>query len=190
MVRVLLAINWDGVWQPPITVQQWMKANAEAGGCLNMRGATWVRTYLADDGHRSVCEFDAPHAEAVREACRTSGVAFDAVWRVEISPDFDGDAIAAIAHPLVAEVNTGAADNWEAYKATMRERLQAQGITQVRSLIAPDGSREVWLFDAKHDDAVQQLQKELGDGVKKECGDRSFYSPSMEQHNSKENCGR
>ena len=165
MVRVLLAINWQGVWQPPITVRQWTAANAEAGVCLNMRGATWVRTYLAEDGHRSVCEFEAPHAEAVREACRTSEVPFDAIWRVEISPDFDGDAIAAIANPVVAEVNAGAVNNWESYKATLREQLQAQGITQVRSLLAPDGKREMWLFDAKDDNAVQQLQQELGAGV-------------------------
>lgn len=166
MVHVLLAINWQGVWQPPITVQQWQSANADVGVCLNMRGASWVRTYLADDGHRSVCEFEAPHAEAVREACRTAGVPFDAIWRADISPDFDGDAIAAIANPIVVEVNAGAAEDWDACKARMREQLHAQGITQVRSLLAPDGSREMWLFDAKNDGAVQQLQQELGAGVK------------------------
>jgi hypothetical protein len=164
MVRVLLAINWDGVWQPPITVQQWTTATAEAGVCLTMRGATWVRTYLAEDGHRSMCEFEAPHAEAVREACRTAGVPFDAIWRVDISPDFDPDGIAAIAHPIVMEirVNEDAAPDWDTRKATLRDRLQALGITPVRELSAPDGSRSLWLFSASHPDAVQQVQQAVG----------------------------
>jgi len=48
--------------------------------CLELRGARWMRSYVTLDGRRSVCEFEAPDGESVREAFRTAGLAFDRVW--------------------------------------------------------------------------------------------------------------
>ena len=48
--------------------------------CLELRGARWMRSYIAVDGRRAVCEFEAPDAESVREAFRMAGQPFDRAW--------------------------------------------------------------------------------------------------------------
>ena len=52
--------------------------------CLALRGARWMRSYVSTDGRRSVCEFEAPDAESVREAFRTAGQPFDRAWVVNL----------------------------------------------------------------------------------------------------------
>ncbi len=48
--------------------------------CLELRGARWMRSYITPDGRRSLCEFEAPDGESVREAFRTAGLPFDRAW--------------------------------------------------------------------------------------------------------------
>jgi hypothetical protein len=63
--------------------------------CLDMRGATWARSYLSNDRRRMFCEFEAPDAESVRDALRSAGIPFDRVWSAQV---FD-----ASDHPDIAE---------------------------------------------------------------------------------------
>jgi hypothetical protein len=52
--------------------------------CLEVRNGAWRRSTLSKDKLRMVCEFEAPDAESVREACRTAGVAFERVWTADV----------------------------------------------------------------------------------------------------------
>ena len=52
--------------------------------CLEIRDGAWVRTALSHDRKRMVCEFEAPDAESVREALRSSGLAFDRAWPAHV----------------------------------------------------------------------------------------------------------
>jgi hypothetical protein len=42
--------------------------------CMALHGVVSLRHYLASDGRRLVCLFDAPDAEAVRNTIRTGGM--------------------------------------------------------------------------------------------------------------------
>jgi hypothetical protein len=48
--------------------------------CLALRNARWVRSYYTADGRRSICQFEAPDAETVREAFRAAGHPFERAW--------------------------------------------------------------------------------------------------------------
>jgi len=48
--------------------------------CLTLRNARWMRSYYTGDGRRSICQFEAPDAETVREAFRAAGHPFDRAW--------------------------------------------------------------------------------------------------------------
>jgi hypothetical protein len=52
--------------------------------CLDLRDGTWARTYLSNDGRRMFCEFEAPDADSVRDALRSSGIPFDRVWLAHV----------------------------------------------------------------------------------------------------------
>ncbi len=59
--------------------------------CLETYGAVWVRSYLADDHRHVVCEFEAPDAEAVRQAYRASSIPFARVWAATVVTRGGGD---------------------------------------------------------------------------------------------------
>jgi hypothetical protein len=48
--------------------------------CLALRNARWVRSFVTVDGRRSICQFEAPDAESVREAFRSAGHPFERAW--------------------------------------------------------------------------------------------------------------
>jgi hypothetical protein len=52
--------------------------------CLDLRDGTWARSYVSNDRRRMFCEFEAPDAEAVREALRSAGIPFDRVWSTQM----------------------------------------------------------------------------------------------------------
>lgn len=57
------------------------------GACLDIRGIRWLGTALSSDGLRSVCRYEAPDAECVRQLNREAGLPFESVWTAqELAP--------------------------------------------------------------------------------------------------------
>jgi hypothetical protein len=50
--------------------------------CLAARAARWMGTYLSTDFARSICVFEAPDAQSVRDAFTLAGVKYVRVWPV------------------------------------------------------------------------------------------------------------
>jgi hypothetical protein len=61
-------------YDPPVTAAQLAQQSAALGDCLQVRGITHIRSWVANDGRRGVCEYRAADAESVREAYRAAGV--------------------------------------------------------------------------------------------------------------------
>jgi hypothetical protein len=67
-------------FDPPVDVSK-VNPNADKLSiCLPTYDVKWVASFLGTDGSRCVCVYDAPSADAVRQAYRTAGVPFQAVW--------------------------------------------------------------------------------------------------------------
>lgn len=67
-------------YETPLTDEEHARLGQRLDPCLETHGAHWVRTYLSADRRRTVCEFEAPDAEAVRDSYRMATVGFDRVW--------------------------------------------------------------------------------------------------------------
>jgi hypothetical protein len=68
----------------PVTLEQLAGAAASGSPCFEAHRVRLLRSLLSLDGLRVVCEYEAPDAEAVRQANRKAGLAFDRVWTADI----------------------------------------------------------------------------------------------------------
>jgi hypothetical protein len=80
MVRVVV----EQVFQNPLSDEDYAAFAKRLDRCLEVRNAAWRRSYVASDRRRMICEFEAPDAEAIREAMRMSGLSFERVWAAEV----------------------------------------------------------------------------------------------------------
>ncbi len=71
-------------FEQPCSDEQYADFARRLDSCLEARRGTWVRSSLSADRKRMICEFEAPDAEAVREALHTAGVPFDRVWLAQV----------------------------------------------------------------------------------------------------------
>jgi hypothetical protein len=80
MARVLV----EQVFTEPFTDERYSDFARKIDPCLELRSGAWRRSSLSLDRLRMVCEFEAPDAGAVREAFRSSGIAFERVWTANV----------------------------------------------------------------------------------------------------------
>ena len=80
MARVMMEQFFD----PPLSDEEYGKLAQKVDPCLDQHNAIWIRSYIAADKKRCVCEFEALDAESVREAFRSAGVPFERVWAAEL----------------------------------------------------------------------------------------------------------
>jgi SAM-dependent methyltransferase len=80
MARVMA----EHVYVEPFTDERYAASAKKLDPCLEVRHGLWRRSSLSADRLRMICEFEAPDAEAVREAMRVSGVPFERVWPADV----------------------------------------------------------------------------------------------------------
>jgi hypothetical protein len=80
MARVMV----EYVFTEPFTDERYAATAKKMDPCLEVREGAWRRSTLSKDKLRMVCEFEAPDAESVREACRAAGVVFERVWTADV----------------------------------------------------------------------------------------------------------
>jgi hypothetical protein len=67
-------------FDPPIDLSQGSPVADKVSPCLPVYDVTWLSSYIASDGTRCVCVYEAENAEAVRRVYRSAGVLFENVW--------------------------------------------------------------------------------------------------------------
>jgi hypothetical protein len=80
MARVILEQSFS----KPMSDEELKVLSTRVDDCLDVRDGTWRRSYVSTDRRRLTCEFEAPDAEAVREACRSADVPFERAWTAEV----------------------------------------------------------------------------------------------------------
>lgn len=80
MTRIILETHYDA----PLTDQDWSRNQSKLYPCLQERDIQWIRTLVSSDRRRTVCEFEAPDAELMRDALRRAGSSFDHLWIAEV----------------------------------------------------------------------------------------------------------
>jgi hypothetical protein len=98
MIHIVIECEYD----TPFDKKTWFETDQRLLPCLESYGAKWLRSQISIDGKHTLCEFEAPDAEAVRAAYRKSGVAFKRAWIAEvIDPSHDLKAWVEKPHPGV-----------------------------------------------------------------------------------------
>lgn len=80
MTRIVVETTYD----PPFTEEAMAQNHDKVLPCLNQRNVQWIRSLVSGDRRRTVCEFEAPDVESLREAYRRAGVSFDRLWVAEV----------------------------------------------------------------------------------------------------------
>ena len=68
---------------PAAAVEDVFAMAAQAGGCFNLHRVDWNRSFLAQDGGRMLCWYQAPDSESVRNALRQLGSDMKKVWTAQ-----------------------------------------------------------------------------------------------------------
>lgn len=79
MATVVVEVNWP----EPLTMEELFDEDTETMRCLGERGGRWIRSLVSLDRKRTVCVFEAPDAESVREAYRRGGVENFVIWAAD-----------------------------------------------------------------------------------------------------------
>ena len=80
MARVMV----EQIFAEPITDERYSEFAKKLDPCLEVRNGVWCRSAISKDKLRMICEFEAPDAESVREAYRTSNVPFDRIYAADV----------------------------------------------------------------------------------------------------------
>jgi hypothetical protein len=70
----------ERAFETPVTFDEMRAQGARFGWCLDQHGVRFLRSYLAADGLRMICLYEAPDAESVRQVNRQAGMPFERVW--------------------------------------------------------------------------------------------------------------
>jgi hypothetical protein len=85
MPHVIVEYAFD----PPITEEEFDRMAEQLDPCLEGRDVRWVQSFLSLDRKRRICVFEAPDAEAVRDAYRSARIGFERAWAAEAITDDD-----------------------------------------------------------------------------------------------------
>jgi hypothetical protein len=79
MAKVVVEVNWP----EPVTEQQIVDKDSHLMRCVGERGGTWISSLVSNDRKRTICVFDAPDAESMRDAYRRGGIHDANIWTAE-----------------------------------------------------------------------------------------------------------
>jgi hypothetical protein len=77
VATIILEQRFEG---RPFDVERFNAAQQRNAPCLRVHGVQHTVSYVTRDGLRLICVFDAPDAEAVRQAARQLGYQYESVW--------------------------------------------------------------------------------------------------------------
>lgn len=80
MARILVEMNWP----EPLDDGQLSDERSALMRCIGERGGNWLHTYVNPERTRTICLFEAPDAQSMREAYRHAGVQGAQVWAADL----------------------------------------------------------------------------------------------------------
>jgi hypothetical protein len=135
----------------------------EARWCLEQNRVNAVRTYLSLDGHKMVCFFEAPDAEAIRRVNRQVQVPAVRVWTASVHGPAADARDGALA---VVVVERSFADPVAFAEIASREEagawcLEVNRVRFLRTYFSSDQRRMVCLYQAPDAESVRRAQKQI-----------------------------
>jgi hypothetical protein len=148
----------------PMTYEHWMQFNHSLNGFLEARDAHWLYSLVSAQGDRSLCLFEVPYTETVREACHEARMSFQRVWQAEQWLDQEPTSFPQGISLVIAEVNFDSPMSKTHYDATKSQSVncfQELNIHPLVSLISLDGKTAICLFVAVSAEHVRSLYRKI-----------------------------
>jgi hypothetical protein len=146
-------------FQPAISAGDVAAMAGAAFPCFDTHRVTWRDSFLAADGSRMVCWFEAPDAESARIALRESGADTRVLWPgTEHTGPGPGPARVVVERRFAAPV---AVEDIQAMEDTGAWCLEAHRVTFVRTFFALDRRRMICLYHAPDAESVRLAQRQI-----------------------------
>lgn len=148
-----------------MTPPEWDAMHHQLDGCLHARAIDWKGSFIAQDGSRSICQFEAAYAEQVREACREAGLVFEAVWRVEILPGQGMPMLCTGMHLVLAEVTHAVPLTDARWQMAIQRAIScssALGVQRLMTYMTVDRQHSICVYQASSAETVRTLYRTLG----------------------------
>jgi Protein of unknown function (DUF4242) len=149
--------------EQPITEGLFYTAQQQLTPCLQVRDAKWRYSLLSNDRHRWICTYDAPDAEAIREAYRRGGYVARRAWAAELIQPEPQRPILETGLRIVLEETYADLDE-AALTRTKKDMLgwkAAYGIEWICSYRSYDRTRLISELAAPNLEAVREVQQNL-----------------------------
>ena len=144
-------------FDPALSMDDFIQMAKEGFPCMQIYRVKWQESFLAPDGTRLYCHFNAPDAEAVRSVLRTSNAPYRDIWNSEIQDTGEDDS----AINVMVERNFPEAVNFEDIAAIEEKGawcLDTHNVKFIRSFFSNDHKRMLCLYRAPDAESVKQSQ--------------------------------
>lgn len=185
MKYVLLDRTYTPALAAPMTDGAWMQFNHRLDGCLESRSVHWLYSLVSVQGDRSLCLFEVPYTELVREACREACMPFQSAWQVEAWVEEAIQALPSGVSLVITEVIFDPPMTKAVYDVAKKHAagcLQELRVRPIVSLVTSDGKASICLFTATSAEDVRSLYRKLNQPFEKVWNAtliRPVYPPSL-----------
>lgn len=148
----------------PVNYDAWMQTTQSLDGCIAARNIQWIYSLVSVQGDRSICVYQVPYADAVREAYREARMAFQQIWPAELWLDQEPTSFPQGASLVVAEVIFDPPMTKTHYDAAKYQAVgcfQELNIQPLVSLISLDGKNAICLFVSASAEDVRSLYRKI-----------------------------
>ena len=156
----------ERVFDVPMTAQRYLEIGRAGASCFDLYRVTYKGSYLAKDGLRAICVFNAPDAEALRNVARDLAMPARAVWSgtyhhppatADMAPDGRQTVVVERCFPEPETL-----DNLQSREDARAWCLDAYGVTFLKTYFSLDRRRMVCVYAAPDAEAVRRVQDTTG----------------------------
>ena len=130
----------------------------EVVGCLDLYRAQWQESFLAEDGSRLVCRFQAPDTESLRQMSRGDGAIDKQVWSGTVHDTEVKELATVIVERSFDE--PASMEELQAREDAASSCLETHRVRFLRSLFSRDRKSMVCLYTAPDAESVRMAQKQ------------------------------
>ena len=141
----------------PLDKEEFYAMARDAMGCLELYRADWQESFMAADGSRLVCRFQAPDSEAIRLLSRGDGATEKSVWSGEVHDAAEGPVNVVVERSFD---QTADLEQIQALEDAVAWCLEEYRVQFVRTVFSSDHRRMLCLYRAPDAESVRRTQEQ------------------------------
>jgi hypothetical protein len=148
-----------------MTYDRWMQVTQSMDGCIEARNIQWQYSLVSMQGDRSICVYQVPYTDAVREAYREAGMRFQRIWQADLWLDRNPTNFSQSCSLAIAEINYDPPMTKAIYESSKHKAegcFQELNVQHAFSAVSMDGTHSICVFLAATAEDVRSLYRKIG----------------------------